>query len=231
MDELTPEEIIQEHLDAIKYHMEQGMISRKNLEYLKSASTTHLNKILSTENDKEYLDFNQGTEAYSKILDTGITAQEALEYVAQCYGKDLDWVNEVKNNNYLHARKVVEHHNDHPVQKAMKEDGTLRTKALTRSKTPNQQLRELHSQVQLHDTLTNIVNSNKELSNKVEDLEVKTVLAEVNIDKAMELLNMEKLTLQEKVGILKGKGVTQARMAEYLGISKETVRRWWKLSK
>ncbi len=228
MTDLLPEEIVQEHLDAIKYHMEQGLISRKNLEYLKAATTSHLNKLLSTEEDKEYLDFNQGTKAYSKILETGITAQEALEYVAQCYGKDLDWVNEVKNNNYLHARKVVDHHKDHPTQKAMKQDGTLRTKALKTSKTPNQQLRELHSQKKLHDTLTNLVSNNKELDSKVEDLEVKAVIAEVNIDNVMAVLSIEQMSLQEKAGILKGKGVTQARIAEYLGISKETVRRWWK---
>lgn len=228
MDELTPEEIAKEHLDAIKYHIEQGYLSRKGIEYMKSEMTSHFNKIIPIEDSKEYLDFNQGTEAYSKILDTGITAQEALEYVAQCYGKDLDWVNEVKNNNYLHARKVVKHHEDHKIQKEMKYNGTLRVKALNSSTTPNQQLRELHSQRKLHSTLTELIKDNKELDAKVEGLEVKSVINEVNVDNVMSVLSIDKMSLQEKAGILKNKGFNQTKIADYLGISKDTVRRWWK---
>ena len=223
----TPEEVLQQYLEGIEYHIEQGMVSRSFLEKLNKLSIRTLNKTLDDGTKKEYLNLEQGTEAYSKILDTGITAQEALEYVAQCYGKDKDWVDEVKKNNYLHASKVVANHKDHPVQKAMIKDGSMRTKALKSSKTPNHQLRELHAQRKLHTTLTGLKADTTALSSKIEGLEVQTVVMDTNLDTVMDLMGIEKLTAKEKASKLKAKGITQKAVSDYLGVSLRTIKRWW----
>lgn len=223
----SPEEILAQHLDGLIYHIEQGMFSRRHLEYLNKKVLTKLNETLDDGTPKNYLDFDQGKTAYSKILDTGITAQEALEYVADCYGKDKDWVEEVKENNYLHAKAVVKSHKDHPVQKAMVKDGTFRTKALTVSKTPNHQLRELHSQRKLHSTLNELKGTTDLLTDKVDDLEVQTVIADVNMNTVLDLLGIDHLTAKEKASKLKAKGITQKKISEYLGVNLKTVKRWW----
>lgn len=223
----TPQELLQQHLAGIEYHIEQGMFSRQDLERLNKLAVRKLNETLRDGTKKEYLNLEQGTEAYSKILDTGITAQEALEYVAQCYGRDKDWVDEVKKNNYLHAGKVVAHHKDHPVQKAMIEDGSMRTKALKSSKTPNHQLRELHDQRKLHITLTTLKTDSANLTNKVEGLEVQTVVMDTHLDTVMDLMGIEKLTSKEKASKLKAKGITQKCIADYLQVSLPTIKRWW----
>lgn len=223
----TPEEILQQHLAGIEYHIEQGMFSRQALERLNKLAVRKLNETLADGTKKEYLNLEQGTEAYSKILDTGITAQEALEYVAQCYGKDKDWIDEVKKNNYLHASKVVAHHKNHPVQKAMIKDGSMRTKALKSSKTPNHQLRELHAQRKLHTTLTELKVNDSILSSKIEGLEVQTVVMDTNLDTVMDLMGIEKLTAKEKASKLKAKGITQKCIADYVQVSLPTIKRWW----
>lgn len=223
----SPDEILNQHLDGIIYHIEQGMFSRRDLEYLHKKTITKLNETLDDGTPKNYLNLDQGKTAYSKILDTGITAQEALEYVASCYGKDKDWVEEVKNNNYLHAKEVVKSHTDHPVQKAMVKDGTFRAKALSYSKTPNHQLRELHSQRKLHSTLNELKGTTNLLSDKVDDLEVQTVIADVNINTVLDLLGIDHLTSKEKASKLKAKGITQKKISEYLGVSLKTIKRWW----
>lgn len=224
--EQLPNEVAQDHLKAIVYHIDQGMLSRRDIEFLKTKSVAHLNKLNRSE-DKEYLNLGQGMTAYSKILDTGITAQEALEYVAECYGKDSAWVDEVKNNNYLHAKEVVKGHTEHPIQQAMKKDGTLRVKALAKVKTPNQQLRELHSQRKLHATLNALKEDNLKLDNKVGDLEATAVITESNVDLVMFTLDLEQLSTKDKASKLKARGLTQKKIAEYLGVTTRTLRRWW----
>ena len=225
--EETPEEILQQHLAGIEYHIEQGMFSRQDLERLNKLAVRKLNETLADGTKKEYLNLEQGTEAYSKILETGITAQEALEYVAQCYGKDEEWVREVKDNNYLHAKTVVAHHKNHPVQKAMLKDGSMRIKALKTSKTPNHQLRELHAQRKLHTTLSDLKANDKLLSSKVEGLEVQTVVMDTHLDTVMDLMGIEKLTVKEKASKLKAKGITQKCISDYLDIPIRTIKTWW----
>lgn len=227
MHEEPEDNVIQEHIQALEYHMKQGLISRKQLEYLSTVSRRKLNELLSEGNDKEYLNLEQGIAAYSKILETGITAQEALEYVAECYGKDKEWVDEVKNNNYLHSKKVFYHHKDNPTQKAMKRDGTLRPKALKDSKTPNRQLIELYGQRKLHSTLNDLKATNSDLSSKVEDLEATSVITESNVDVVMDILDIDRLTQKQKASKLKAKGITQKKIAEFLGVSLRTIKRWW----
>jgi len=226
-DEL-PEEIVQAHIDGLEYHMKQGLISRKQLEYINSVSKRKLNELLSEDNTKEYLNKEQGSKAYTKILETGITAQEALEYVAEYYGKDIEWVEEVKNNNYIHAKQVFIDHQEHDVQKAMKQDGTLRPKALKTSKTPNSQLRELHAQRKLHSTLNDLKSTTTNLSTEVEDLQAKSVITDSNVDLVMNILDVDQLSLKEKASKLKAHGFTQTKISTYLGVTTRTLKRWWK---
>lgn len=178
--------------------------------------------------DKEYLDLDQGIKAYSKILDTGITAQEALEYVAECYGKDSEWVEEVKKNNYLHATEVFYAHNNHKVQKAMKKDGSLRPKSLKDNPTPNHQLRELHEQRKLHQTLNDIKGKSKELEGRNTQLEADVIHIKTDLDKVKSDLNITGLCDKEVAAKLKSAGIPQEVIATHLGVNIRTVKRWWK---
>lgn len=226
-EEELPEEIVQQYLEGLSYHIEQGMFSRKHLEYINKKAITKLNEVMDDGTPKNYLDKEQGVTAYSKILDTGITAQEALEYVALCYGKDKEWVEEVKNNNYLHAKEVYKDHKDHPVQKAMLKDGTMRSKALKCSRTPNEQLRELHSQRKLHSTLTSLTLDNKQIHSELDTLKAKTIITESNLDVVMSTLDLDQLSLQEKASKLKYAGLTQSKISDHLGVHISTIKRWW----
>jgi Trp operon repressor len=203
------------------------MFSRKDLERLNRLAVRKLNEVTDDGTPKSYLNFDEGITAYSRILETGITAQQALEYVAECYGKDSEWVNEVKNSNYLHARHTVKEHKHHPIQKAMLKDGSMRTKALTNSRTPNQQLRELHSQRKLHTTLQALKEKDLHLEGKVEALEVQSVVTDTNLETVMDLLGVDKLTNKEKASKLKAKGITQKKISDYLCVGIATIKRWW----
>lgn len=176
---------------------------------------------------KEYLDLDQGIKAYSKILDTGITAQEALEYVAECYGKDTEWVEEVKKNNYLHATEVFYAHNDHKVQKAMKKDGSLRPKSLKDNPTPNHQLRELHEQRKLHQTLNELKEDSSKLKRDNTKLEANVIHIQTDLDKVKNDLNIGGLCDKEVAAKLKKAGIPQKVIADHLGINIRTVKRWW----
>lgn len=226
-----PEEVVQDYLQGITYHIKQGMFDRKALDYLHKRAVKVYNSVMaeSSENSKNYLDYDQGVKAYSKILDSGVTAQEALEYVALCYGKDQDWVEEVKGNNYLYAKDVFYAHKDHTVQKAMAKNGTLRPKALKSSKTPNHQLRELHSQRKLHSNITKLKQEQEELKEKLTDVTTTSILNATDINTISTELNIQLSSPKQQVMALKSTGLyTQKQISEQLGIPLPTIKRWWK---
>lgn len=225
--EELPEEVTQQYIEGFNHHIEQGMLSRKNLDHIYKMA---LRKIIATQDDgtpKQYLSYSEGMDAYSKILDTGVTAEEALQYVAICYGKDSEWVDEVKNKNYLHAKRVVEDHREHPIQKAMKKDGTLRTKALTSSKTPNHQLRELHSQRKLHTTIQELHSTDLKLREELDQLKAHSAITDSDVGMVREHLSLDGLTVKQKASTLKAKDIPQKKVAEYLSIPIRTLKRWW----
>lgn len=228
MEEETKEEVINNYLHGFDYHIGLGILSRKDIESFKKKLGTLFNKKMDDGTPREYINYDQGAKAYSKILETGITAQEALEYVALYYGKDKEWVEEVKNNNYLHAKSVFTAHKEHEVQKAMTKDGTLRPKALKYSRTPNDQLRELHSQRKLHTTLNTLKGEQKELSSDVEELKVQSLIADSNIDVLMSTLEINPMSTKEKASKLKQAGFSQSKISYHLGIHINTIKRWWK---
>lgn len=173
---------------------------------------------------KNYLAFNEGVKAYSKVLDTDSTAEEALEYVAEFYGKDKAWVDEIKNRSYLHAKEVVISHENHPVQKAMVKDGTF-SSHIKSGKTPNQHLRELKKSKDLHTTINDLKASKHKHQEEISDLRIKTTTLEKDVNVVMSQLSIETDTLSEKISYLRSKGFTIKEISKGLGVSVRTLNR------
>ena len=209
----------QERDELIKRQQEEGVYDRTEAE----RDVKVYRKWVHTPNpDRQYVNLDQGSAAYCKVLDTGITAEEALQYVAEVYGKDDEWVKEVKHNNYLHAKTVTDQFDHHPVQKEMLSEGTMDKKPLRDAKTVNNQLTTLHKQRKVHSKL-------KTLEQQLDDTIISTVKNSTDINTIAKELGISLSSQQEQAKALKATGrFTQKQISEHLGVTLRTLKRWWK---
>lgn len=185
---------------------------------------------------KEYISYELQFAAYTYILDCGATPEEALMYSTSLdlpngvpEGIDpKEFIQEVKNRKSYHNKKVVQAADDHEEQKKMKENGTLCKKILKEASSANAQLRALHKQKTLSDTLEGLKEQSELQENKISNLEAKTSSTELDIKYLHEMQGLEGIPPKEKAAKLKADGHTQKVIAEALGISLPTVKRWWK---
>lgn len=211
-------------MDGLKYYIDNGMVSRAEWAMFARGGTAYLNKTYST-GDKEYIELEEGCMAYKRILDSGITAQEALEFVAKEYSKTPEWIEEVKESYYKHAAEVVVTHDNHPTQKKMLKSGAMDKKALKASKTANSQLRRLHNQVKLQGTLDDLLTAKEELKEEVKDLSAKVMVTGDDLEDVIAQLHLRVRPLGEKAYILKQANYTQQQIAKALGVSINTAKR------
>ncbi len=223
-DKLTPRDIINEHLQALYYHIDQGLVPRSSLEYLKSKSTDYLNKTYPSAN-KERLGLADGISAYRLVLEDDVSAQVALEMIAEYWGWDKSWAEEIKNGKFYHAKEIVNYHKDHPIQEAMDKNGVLHKGILKTSKTPNQQLRNLHKQKKHHNVLEDMKKKTSEHLELISNLQVKTTIMSGDIDHVMEKLATNGMDIKSKVLLLTKEGFTGKQINHALGISLSTIRR------
>jgi hypothetical protein len=209
----------QERDEVYQRQYEEGVLSRKELE----GDILRYRRLVHTPDpNKQYVNVDQGSTAYCKILDAGITAEEALQYVAEVYRKDDDWVKEVKHNNYFHAKYVTDQFDSHPVQKEMLSEGTMDKKPLRDAKTVNNHLNTLHKQRKVHKRL-------KDLEQQLDDTTVSTVLNATDITTIAKGLGVSLSSQQEQAKALKANGrFTQKQISEHLNIPLRTLKRWWK---
>ena len=209
----------QERDALVKKQQEDGIYDRAEAErdvkvYRKWVHTPNPNK--------QYVNLAQGSTAYCKVLDTGITAEEALVYVAEVYGKDEDWVNEVKHNNYLHAKTVTDQFDNHPVQKEMLAEGTMHKKPLRDATTVNNQLTTLRKQRSLHTKIST-------LKEQMDDTFLSTVKNTTDISAIAKEMGIALSSQKEQAKALKATGrFTQKQISHHIGVDIRTIKRWWK---
>ncbi len=212
---------------AISYMLDNGILNRGQLESIIKHARQQSNKNLDF-SDNTYLNYDEGVKAYSSVLDMGVTAEEALAIVAAYYNKDAEWIAEVKNSRYSHAKEVYLAHKNHPVQKAMEKNRVLNGKHLKNSKTPNSQLRELHRQYSLYKEMAKLKEDSKEAKEQIDILKVEASVASGSISTIYDILGMEDTSKKEKAIRFKDLGLPVNKIAKLLDIDVRTVHRYTK---
>ncbi len=176
---------------------------------------------------KEYINFELQYAAYIHILEEGATAEEAFKYAASLEDKTEEFIKEVKNRKSYYNRDVVSAADDHEEQKKMETNGTLCKKVLREASSANAQLRALHKQKTLSDTLEDLQEQKDIHQYKISNLEAKASSTDLDIKYLHEMQGLEGVPPKEKAAKLKADGHTQKVIAEALGISVPTIKRWW----
>lgn len=173
------------------------------------------------ETKEQHLTSNIFFTAYKYMLDTNKTAKECIIYAATVHMKDVELVLAEKSKpSGRISKKVVSQHNDHPIQKDMIKQKTFNRQALSNSKNLWQLLNTLSVFRQMYEWLKELRDGNK-------DLRIRVGMAEAEISRLKELIGLGEMTDKDKMKYLKQSGATQEQVAEILGKSLSTIKRWW----
>lgn len=215
--------------EVLSLGKELSHLQRKDLEAaITCLKAGYRQNHIPNDTQPEYLEFHEGCKAYRIVLEDGFTARQALKAVAEELDKDDEWVENIINKRFYYAKDIVRQHNHHPVQKAMIADGSMRKKALTKADTPNSQLRELHEQRKLHTTLNDLKQQVASLQDTGEIQQAKIIKVEQEVGNIKKELNLPNLPDKDVAYLMKQAGLSQKVIAESLGVSLRTVRRWCK---
>ena len=221
---MNNEELTYEQVEALRQKLIlEGKVPMPAIKAAEKKSVANYNKWLRSEglsSDKEYVGLDIAFDAYWLLLASGCSPLDALTQTAQDYGMDSDWVGRVKNNKFYYAKEVVAMADNIPEQKVMSDNGTLHKPSLNKASSVNNQLRTLHGQKKLSDTLERLKEDNKNTKKTV-------ALHEADLEGLKQLTGMQELSPKERATILKQKGWTQEEIATAVGKTSRTIKRWW----
>ena len=175
---------------------------------------------------KEYWGLEIAAFAYGVVLETGCSANEAMKFAAEWFSKPEGWVELTKNNPFFYAKQVVNRMKDHPRQKRMVKNKTIDLAHIKRSDTVNQQLRRLRYYRTLDERINVLEDQVSATQKEVELLKVADEEKQSDIDILFQNAGLLKLSPQEKAKHLLSRGFAKKVIAERLGVSERTLRRW-----
>lgn len=197
---------------------------------------------------KLYASPSMGKTAYGHTLLSEKDLDEIYTLLCEHYNLTDSELSEIKSNKYYYTKDTVNHYDsekNHPVngitqeehkqavniQKQLSEEGILDKLSLRKSSTLNQLLRKLSKDLKILQRIVKLEEDNKGLHHKVESLEATDVVHDSKIKRLEELTGLEGLTDKDQVFLLDKAGISKKVIADTLGVSYRTVRRWLGTSK
>lgn len=176
-----------------------------------------------------------GMLAYAYALEHNTDYNGALWAACVEAGEDVLWLDEVKHKDFKHSKRVVDAHNEHPIQKAMKECGLFDGNALGGSRSVSQLVKRLlifkdgvtfieH----LSDTVDHLEDSNEGLSLKIDFLrDSNDLLTErvENLEKRVDDL-LSCSSAKTKALYWKKQGLSAKEVSDKVGVHVSSVYRW-----
>lgn len=191
------------------------------------------------EQKEQVLSYKIAKDAYRYILESipdededkpakPISAKQALMHAAELHKADIEAVlaEKTRQSGKL-STSLIKDHDDNPVQKDMVKSGTFNRQALKNSNNLWQLLRTLSTFKFLYDEIKRLERKINDTSNEQKIIKADLAMAQADIVKLKEHTNMPELTDKERVRILKEMGYEQKLVAEIVGKSLSTIKRWW----
>ncbi len=217
---------IKNRLDDLVDDIERGNISESIVHaYKKRLSMASASNRNSSQTEyKPRLKEEMARVAYIKILEKGISPDDALSYIKEIWDVSDDFITQAKNNTFPRAstaKNIVKSCDDHPKQKSMRREGAMDRRSLSNSNTPNQQLRSLHYQVTQYNKI-------KQLEKEVKELQTTTSENTIRLNTIEETLRRDNISMDKKdlCKYLYNIGHTQKELAIHFMVSVSTIRRW-----
>lgn len=178
--------------------------------------------------DKIYADFLLGNEAFTITLESDSNPTEAILQALDILDREIgeDELRDLKHNNYLHSKKVVDRHKDNDTLKRIINNTSLTVAELKGSDTLYKLLNQAHTNKKTSDRLDKLEEEVKKLNDDNSKLKLETKMSNTGVDKISEVLGNANIIKKEQVRVLLLEGFNMKQISDAVGVSYMTVRRY-----
>lgn len=217
-DELTDEEIVDLYLASIYHKVSSGEMTIGQVKGLNKTVETISRTAYRERSDykpKEYVSREFTDDCYRTILEGCEDYRSVLLSVSKKHDKSEEWLKGVRHERIFHAKDVVDSYDDHPKQVDMSHRKVINKNHLKSSNSVVQLVKTLEGYRNIYDYL---VSMEERLAALESDNE--TIKVDVN--------NLKRDSKIEKAKKMDNVGMDKKMIAEKLGVSVKTIRRWLK---
>lgn len=184
---------------------------------------------LGTYKDKQYMKKEEVSTAYKHALDSDSpTVETCFEEVKTVHSVTDEYLEEARSNPiYSHiVDSIVDENISHPQIRSMRDNKVLQLRLHKKASTPNQLITDITSKRTVNDRLKALEKEVTDLKCKVDSVSVSQDNTEIGVEKLLEYVELPKDHNKTKAIALKQKGHKIKNIAEVLGVTERTVKRW-----
>jgi DNA-binding NarL/FixJ family response regulator len=182
-----------------------------------------------TYKDKQYMKKEEVSTAYKHALDSDSpTVDACFDEVKTVHLVTDEYLEEVRSNPiYSHmVDSIVDENVSHPQVRSMRDNKVLQLRLHKKASTPNQLITDITSKRTVNDRLKALEQEVTDLKCKVDSVSVSQDNTEMGVERLLEYVELPKDHNKTKAIALKQKGHKIKNIAEVLGVTERTVKRW-----
>jgi hypothetical protein len=182
-----------------------------------------------TYKEKQYMKQEEVSTAYKYALDSDApTVDTCFEEVKTVHLVTDEYIDEVRSNNiYSHiVDAVVDEHVTHPQVRSMRDNKVLQLKLHKKASTPNQLITDITTKRTVNDRLKALEQEVVDLKCRVDSVSVSQDNTEIGVERLLEYVELPKDHNKTKAIALKRKGHKIKNIAQVLGVTERTIKRW-----
>lgn len=169
---------------------------------------------------EQHLTWSIADTAYELILAHNLCAKDALILAAKRHEADIERVlGEKSRKTGKMSGSIVKANDEHPVQVDMQKRGKFNRQSLKNANNVWQLLNLLKDFRQAYEELLT-------LEERVDSLEDEQIILKAEVELLKENTGIEGLSDADKAKVLRDSGRTLKQVAEYLGVTERTIKRW-----
>jgi len=236
-DNIAAKPTIQETIEYVRGFVDMSKLSIRETNALIGAiisdsKTRHVN---SEDYNPEFKwTVNMSVDGLNYMLETGCSAEDALQHVKTVHDKDDFWLKQTRNKPMsrkvrTESIRVVEEVNKETV-KRLKKSSHYKKKSLLKATTPSRQMTQMEEVITIADRVDRLESLAEQqgceilsLRSEIHELQMRVQLSELNIKTLGDTLDIKTIDMREEVMKLKDT-CTIEQIAQILGIKERRVK-------
>lgn len=182
-----------------------------------------------TYKEKQYMKEEEVTTAYKHALDADSpTVETCFEEVKVVHSVTDEYLDEARSNPiYSHTVKsIVDENVSHPQIRSMRENKVLQLKLHKKASTPNQLITDITSKRTVNDRLKALEQEVIDLKLRVDTVSTSQEMTDINMERVLDVIELPPDHNKSVAITLRHKGHKVKNIAQALGVSVSTVKRW-----
>lgn len=182
-----------------------------------------------TYKEKQYMKEEEVTTAYKHALDADSpTVETCFEEVKVVHSVTDEYLDEARSNPiYSHiVNSIVDENVSHPQIRSMRENKVLQLKLHKKASTPYQLITDITSKRTVNDRLKALEQEVLDLKLRVDSVSTSQEVTDINMERVLDVIELPPDHNKSVAITLRQKGHKVKNIAQALGVSVSTVKRW-----